>query len=525
MNYYTVETGFSNAIEGALGPLHNYGGSLVAPSKAPGFDLAASVCFKMAKQLEISPEVIANGAASNIDLGYGTVSAFKGFINLRISDEVLVVLAHASFNLTPASNKGRVILDFGGPNIAKPMHVGHLRSLLIGNSLTMILSAVGYEVTTDIHYGDWGFQMGLILAAFADRDPETLEEIEAEYPLATQRAKDDEAFRAFAHAATVALQNYDRDHFARWRKIVKMSKDSVHADLAALGVSFDQHYGESDSQQFIPLVEKQLADTLFESDGAIVANTDYGFLLFRNQAGGYLYPATDLATIAMRHPNKLTKIIYVVDERQSGHFAKVFEVAKLITDAELVHVGFGTVNGPNGKPFRTREGGVPRLSSLIESALEKAKERSESYREIALAAIKFGDLSNSRKTSYAFDLDKFLSFEGRTGPYLLYQVARIHSILAQAQVGPGELVITTPEERDIVRELAFFPRVIQRSADQLEPFVIAEYTYLLAKAFSKDYGNGKKIVDNPSRLTLAKMVLARIEYCLGLLGIEPLVKM
>ncbi len=496
--------------------------AMVGPSKSPDYDISSSGCFSAAKNSEHTPAELACLVAEQIlsTTSIGEITTTGGYINLKLSDEIVISMARLGLWAdVPDSANERVLIDFGGPNIAKPMHVGHLRSMLIGNSLRNILLATGHTVMGDIHYGDWGYQMGLLLAAFPDQEPTTLEELESAYPLATARAKEDEEFRNLAQMATVMLQSGGPCTTARWKRMVDLSKESVHRDIANLGVEFDIHNGESDSHPFIAAVEKKLGDALIESEGALIVETSFGPLMFRNSVGGYLYAATDLATIIQREG--FDRIIYVVDERQADHFKKVFEVArKYLTSMELVHAGFGTINGPDGKPFRTRDGGVPSLDSLLKSAKDKADSD-----EVAMAAIKFGDLSNSRKSSYAFDMDKFVSFEGRTGPYLLYQIARIHSIIGKANVEVSEIVISSPEERAILMMLGSFPRVLERAEMILEPSVIAEYAYLLAKAFSKDYGNGERISDNGSRLAIAEIVLDRLEYCAKLLGMKTLSKM
>lgn len=496
--------------------------AMVGPSKSPAYDISSNGCFSAAKDTEYTPAELACLVAEQILLttSIGEITTTGGYINLKLSDEIVISMARLGlWTDVPDSANEKVLIDFGGPNIAKPMHVGHLRSMLIGNSLRNILLATGHTVVGDIHYGDWGYQMGLLLAAFPDREPASLEELETAYPLASTRAKEDDDFRTKAHDATVALQSGDPHAHGRWMRMVELSKESVHRDIENLGVKFDVYFGESHAHPFITKVEEKLGDALIESEGALIVETRYGPLMFRNSAGGYLYAATDLATIIQREG--FDRIVYVVDERQADHFKKVFEVAnKYLTRMKLVHAGFGTVNGPDGKPFRTRDGGVPSLDSLLKNAKDKADSD-----EVAMAAIKFGDLSNSRKSSYAFDMDKFVSFEGRTGPYLLYQIARIHSIISKANVKVSEIVISSPEERAILMMLGSFPRVLERAEMLLEPSVIAEYAYLLAKAFSKDYGNGERISDNGSRLAIAEIVLDRLEYCAKLLGIDTLSKM
>jgi arginyl-tRNA synthetase len=307
--------------------------------------------------------------------------------------------------------------------------------------------------------------------------------------------------------------------------------ESVGEDCHTLGVTFDEYLGESDSMPCVRFVEHALTarNTLVESDGAMIVNTSHGALMFRNSEGGYLYAATDLATVILRDgmmPDHGTHhALYVVDERQALHFKQVFEVAQQFSPATLEHVGFGTVNGPDGKPFKTRAGGVPKLADLMSEAISKAAERNpKSAKAVALAAIKFGDLINRRTGSYAFDIDKSLRFEGKTGAYMLYQVARIRSIIRQAEVRPGYVEITDADERALALHLLDFFPTVEKAGETRMPHLLAEYAYELSQRFARFYA-GAPIKSSPSRLTLAKSTEAYLSVALDLLGIETVNEM
>lgn len=494
-------------------------------------DLADYMCdaaFGAAKALRRAPAVIAQEVAGMLSQDGYTASVTGGFVNIRLHDDTII---GGLVDFTPRHATGETFfIDSGGPNIAKPLHVGHLRSLVIGDALARILRYCGHRVIKDIHYGDWGYQMGLLLAAF-DKIPTDPDDLETMYPQASARAKIDPEFKAAAQRAVVALQNDDPDTRARWEAICNLSKESVAIDLKTLGVDFDEWLGESDAHAMIPFIAHALTarGTLVESDGALVVHTTDGALMFRNSEGGYLYAATDIATIVQRDnkmPNHGTHTgLYVVDERQSLHFKQVFEVAQQFSPARLEHIAFGTVNGPDGKPFKTRNGGVPRLTDLMSEAIAKAAVRSpDNARDIAMAALKFGDLINRRTGSYPFDLDRALKFEGKTGPYMLYQIVRIKSIIRQREVMMGAIVITTDAERALALHMLQYIPVIEQAGRQRMPHLVAEYAYELSQLFARFYTDGT-IKDNVSRLTLAGHALARLEILMQILGIQPVESM
>ena len=496
---------------------------LVVSSRPEMADYVSDAAFAAARTLRKAPNAIAQAAAELMPCDGYAVEAAAGFLNVTIDDAALAEAA--SFDETIAPKGRTVLIDSGGPNVAKPMHVGHLRSLVIGESLSRILTHLGDRVIRDVHYGDWGFQMGLLLAALPVV-PDTLGELEIAYPAAAARAKEDPEFKARAHRATVALQAGEPEHVGRWMAFRQLSRESSDQDFAKLGVSFDMHLGESDANGFIAETEVLLGDRLVESEGAVVVHTATGPLMFRNGEGGSLYGATDLATLVMRRTSpKPDVVLYVVDERQAQYFAQMFEAATSVTDAKLEHIGFGTVNGADGRPFRTRAGGVPKLGDLLDEAIAKAAERNPDVAvEVGMAAIRFGDLINRRTSGYAFDLERSLRFEGRTGPYMLYQIARIRSIVANAAIDPGEPTIEDAAMRDLALGLVMSRDVIAKAGETRMPHLVAEHAYDLSQRFSRFYA-GASIKDSPGRLRLALLTLERLEVLMGLLGITTVTRM
>lgn len=460
--------------------------------------------------------------------------AGRGFINVRVNNDVLEQAI--GLPLRGKRKNELKILDFGGPNVAKAMHVGHLRSLVIGKSLREILSYQGYDVIADIHWGDWGYQMGLVLCALMsdgfqaeDGDNYTIGHLQKIYPLAAQMAKDNETFHQDAQDLTRRLQSLEPGLVAMWEKVVAATEASVMADLKTLGVEFDLYNGESDTANILPQLELQLMakDLLKISEGAGVihcSNDNLPPLMFRNSEGGYLYAATDLATIQERAKVNPSEIIYVVDQRQELHFRQVFDAAEQMGHTmNLTHSGFGTIQGFDGKPFRTRAGGVPKLRDLLDEAISKALIKNpnpEVARKIAVAAIKFNDLQNKRSTNYAYDIDRALAHEGKTGPYLMYQLVRMNSILNKQNVGVGFVKITNDEERQIILELLNFSNVLDKTVEQLSPHLLADYLYGLAQMFSAYYGK-HTISSEASRVGLVFFLEQYLSRGLQLLGIEP----
>ena len=504
--------------------------------------------------------------------------AGPGFINLTLSDDALTdrareIAADSRLGAEHVDTPRRVVIDYAGPNVAKPMHVGHIRASIIGEAIKRIYRFRGDQVWGDAHFGDWGFQMGLLIVAVGDeqpgspfllddegpfpgQSPVTLDDLERLYPLAAAQARTDLAYRDRARRATAELQAGRPGYRALWRHFVNVSRFALEREFHALGVDFDLWKGESDADPLIPDMINDLdAKGLLVADqGARIVRIakegdkrELPPLLVVSSEGSSMYGTTDLATIVDRRQSQDPELIlYVVDQRQADHFEQVFRAAYLAGYADegsLEHIGFGTMNGTDGKPFKTREGGVLKLNDLIQMATEKARERlreadlgaeldpeafEDTAHKVAVAALKFADLSNFRGTSYVFDLDRFTSFEGKTGPYLLYQAVRIKSLLRMASetgVRAGEITVGEPAERDLVLTLDAFDHAATEAYDRRAPNLIAEHAYRLAQSFSKFYAACPVLVAanddlKQSRLALAQTTLAQLERALDLLGIE-----
>ncbi len=513
--------------------------------------------------------------------------AGPGFLNFTVATRALTARAQAIADdpragASEVKSKRRVVVDYGGPNVAKGMHVGHLRASIIGESVKRLYRFRGDEVWGDAHFGDWGFQMGLVITALEDElggfgdtvkigarlKSLTLDQLEAAYPTAAARARDDVAFRDRARKATAALQGGAEPHRTIWKAMHDVSMAAQKRDFASLGVDFDLWFGESDAD---PLIAEMVRDLetkgLLEDDqgarivrvagpgerkkkklddGAVVEVESPDPLLVISSEGSAMYGTTDLATILQRvRDQNPDLILYVVDQRQGDHFEQVYRAAVkagYIAREALEHVGFGTMNGTDGKPFKTRAGGVLKLSDLIGQAEEKARARlreaeigadfspeefDDVAHKVAIAAIKFADLSNFRGTSYVFDLDRFMSFEGKTGPYLLYQAVRIKSILRKADeagAAPGDIIVAHEAERSLVLALDGFDQALRLSYDKKAPHFLAEHAYALAQAFSAFYSNCPILQSEgpvrASRLALAAATLKQMTLTLDLLGID-----
>jgi arginyl-tRNA synthetase len=558
-------------------------------------DFQSNGALAAAKALKANPRELAARVAERLtnDPRLASVEvAGPGFINLKLADSALSIRAaevaadsaHAGASVVDTPRK--VVIDFAGPNVAKPMHVGHLRSSIIGESLKRIFRFRGDTVWGDAHFGDWGFQMGLLIVAVGDEgkasdfliegdgpfpagSPVSLEDLERLYPAAAAMAKEDAAFRDRARKATAELQGGRPGYRALWAHFVAVSRTALEREFGALGVTFDLWNGESDAD---PVMAEMIAHLeakglLVEDDGARVVHVarpgetrkkklaDGSVieapspppLLVISSEGSAMYGTTDLATILDRRKAiDPDLILYVVDERQAEHFEQVFRAACLAgyaAEGSLDHLGFGTMNGPDGKPFKTRAGGVLKLHDLITMAVDKARERLHEAKlgddlpeaefeaiahKVAVAALKFADLSNSRTTSYVFDLDRFMSFEGKTGPYLLYQAVRIKSLLrkgADQGVMAGPIVIVEAAERDLALTLDAFSQAVTEAYDKRMPHVIAEHAYRLAQGFSKFYAACPVLIapdeaTRGSRMALSKAALDQLETALTLLGID-----
>lgn len=501
-----------------------------------------------------APMMIANDVLARLSenpIFKSITVAPPGFINIILSDEFIAEeslrMAESDRLSLPVMESRKIVIDYGGPNVAKPLHVGHLRTAIIGESLKRLARFLGHEVIGDIHLGDWGLQMGLIISELEREKPNlpyfdaefegeyptdapvTLEDLSRLYPTASLRSKEDEEFRARAMRATFDLQNGRRGYVELWKKFLGLSVTDLKRSYARLGVDFDVWLGESDSAKYVDgllslLDEKKLT---YLSDGALIADVALPTdeepvppIIISKSDGSQLYATTDLATIIQRKsdfdPNE---IWYVVDIRQAMHFKQVFRLAKKAglvgEDCELYHIGFGTMNGRDGKPYKTREGGVMSLSVLIDTAKAAAKEKldaSETARNLSdaekdaisetvgIAALKFGDLINHRTRDYIFDLDRFLSTEGKTGPYLQYTVVRISSLLAKAEAEgklPGKIIAPESDtERELLIKLFSVGDVLIRAFEDKAPNAICEVMFDIAGLLNRFYFENKILAND-----------------------------
>ena len=538
-----------------------------------------------AKLYHKAPIQIAQAVAAELsgcELFESVEAVNPGFLNMKLSGaflaQYLTEMAQSDRLGVPQEETPRtIVLDYGGPNVAKPLHIGHLRSAIIGEGVKRIDRWFGNHVIGDIHLGDWGLQMGLIIAQLQDDQPElpyfddsftggypetapfTISELEKIYPAASARSKEDEAFAARAHDATYQLQSGKRGYRALWRHILNVSVADMKRNYEKLDVQFDVWLGESDAQPYIPKMLKIVEDQnlAVRSEGALVVpvqedtdTKDIPPCILVKSDGATLYATTDLATILQREEDfQPDRIFYLTDKRQNLHFEQVFRVArkaKLVPDTtELQHVGFGTMNGKDGKPFKTRAGGVMRLETLIAEITDFIREKitenqtvSDDELEktagmIALAALKYGDLSNLATKDYVFDLDRFASFEGNTGPYILYTIVRIKSILAKydGDVAAAKLLApTSQEQKDLMLVLSRLQDSLLAAYRDSLPNVICAYIYELAGAANKFYHDVRIITEpDPAQKAsyVALMTLTRraLETCIDLLGFSAPDKM
>ena len=567
-----------------------YGEAAVRVTLSDRPDLCEYQCngaMAAAKQYHKAPAAI---AADIVNILAGdpifteAVSAGPGFINLKLAPGYLsgyLADMDTSDNLgvDPVGAGKTYILDYGGANVAKPLHVGHLRAAIIGESLKRILRYNGYTVIGDVHLGDWGLQMGLIIEELHLRQPDlpyfdpgftgeypeeapfTISDLEEIYPTASGRAKTDEEFAAKAHEATARLQQGDRGYNALFRHIINTSVADLKKNYGKLDVSFDLWKGESDAQPYIPaMIDDMIARGItYESEGALVVDVaeesdpkEIPPCLIRKSDGASLYATTDLATLVEReklyHPDG---ILYVVDKRQAMHFVQVFRTARkagiIRPETELFHLGFGTMNGKDGKPFKTREGGVMRLEYLISDISDAVYDRimeggSLTEEEakatsgiIGLAALKYGDLSNQATKDYVFDVDRFTSFEGNTGPYILYTIVRIKSILRrfaeQGGASDGAILPAASEgEKALQLQLSRANDVISGACADYAPHRLCQYIYEVSNAFNTFYHETKILSEPDSERQLGYIALLRLTGkvltdCIHMLGFEAPEKM
>ena len=543
---------------------------------------AMAAAKKYRKAPYIIAEDIVRAASGKEDLPFLVEAVKPGFLNLNVkpgylASAVSAMRGDADLQVIREAEPKKIIIDYGGPNVAKPLHVGHLRAAVIGESIKRICRAVGNEVLGDVHLGDWGLQMGLIIAEMEERNPHlpyfaegeaaypeeapfTIAELEEIYPTASAKSKADEAFREKALKATHELQSGRPGYRALWNKIMEISVNDLKRNYERLHVFFDLWKSESDAQPYIPEMISMLKEEGIArmDDGALIVDVarpedrkEVPPCIILKSDGSSLYSTTDLATIVERM--KLfapDRIIYVVDKRQAMHFEQVFRTVRkagiVREDTDLVHVGFGTMNGKDGKPFKTRDGGVMRLESLlneIEEEMEGKIRDNKNVREedargtaekVALAAVKYGDLSNQAAKDYVFDTEKFTSFEGNTGPYILYTIVRIKSILRKAEEEADRdaalraeefLPPAGEEEKALMLDLLDYGSVVSDAYHELAPHKICAYIYRLSNDFNRFYHGTRILGEEDAKrrasylalLDLTKEVLTR---CIDLLGFD-----
>ena len=558
-------------------------------------DFQCNGCMGAAKQAgmnprelaaKIAPRIAEHAAVDRVDV------AGPGFLNITVSDSALAEQAafigsDEKAGGGSASDAEKVVIDFGGPNVAKPMHVGHLRSAVIGDTLVRLLRFLGDDVTGDVHLGDWGLQMGLLIVAVLDEQPDlayfdaencgpfpseppvTMEDLSRLYPMASARSKEDEVYAKRAQEAVAEMQAGRPGYRALLKHFIDVSVAALKVDYSFLDVSFDLWKGESDVDPLIaPMIEElKSAGHAKQDDGAWIIdiakegenvetvgkdgqprlkNPMPPFMLV-NSRGATGYHATDLATIKDRIETIAPdRILYVVDQRQALHFEQVYRASDKVgylSQDKLEHLGFGTVNGADGKPFKTREGGTLRLADLNAMALEEATkrigeaglsgdiaddEKAEIGKLVARAALRFADLQNQRTTNYVFDLERFTSFEGKTGPYLLYAAVRLKALLRRADAecfAPGKIEIGASEERKLVLALDGFALALRLAREKRMPHYVCEHVYALSQAFGAFYAacpifkDGVEDAVRASRLALCQTVLHQLETGLQIIGI------
>jgi arginyl-tRNA synthetase len=558
--------------------------SLGAVRRSDRPDLADFQCngaMAAAKKLGKNPREIATVVVEALKASPLVASsevAGPGFINVRLSADGLSkraaeIAQDERAGASKVQTPRRVVMDFGGWNVAKEMHIGHLRSTVIGDSLQRLFRFMGDQVTSDVHLGDWGLQMGQLInevkleqpglpyfdesfsGPYPEQSPVTMDDLSRLYPQASGKSKTDEVRREEDRKATAELQAGRPGYRALWRHFCNVTRVGLERECRSLGVTFDLWKGESDAEPFIPeIVEDLKSRGIAEFDaGAWIVRVaresdkkEMPPIILVNKDGAIGYHGSDLGTIVDRKRSIDPQLsLYIVDQRQALHFEQVFRASDLagyLPEKELEHLGFGTVNGPDGKPFKTREGGILKLHEFIAQADEvatarmkeaelgadvSAAEQADIAHKVAVAAIKFSDLSNVRTTNYIFDLDRFISFEGKTGPYLLYAAVRIKSLARRAEtegVKPGPITVELDAERALVLALDAFNDALRGAYDKRMPHILCEHAYALGQAFSGFYSAAPILVESDpakkaSRLALALATLKQLEIVLGLIGI------
>lgn len=534
-----------------------------------------------AKLYHKAPIMIANQVVESLqdnEMFESVEAVMPGFINIKLNSEFVAKYLNdmKEADKYGCENKApeTIVIDYGGANVAKPLHIGHLRSAVIGESVKRIERFMGNKVISDVHLGDWGLQMGLIITELECRKPDlvyfdesytgeypeeapfTISELEEIYPCASAKSKVDEEFKEKAHQATLKLQSGYAPYTAIWKHIMKVSVEDLKKNYGNLNVDFDLWKGESDAQPYIPgliqdLIDKKLA---YESQGALVVDIskeddtkELPPCIVRKSDGAALYATSDLATIIQREQDyKPNHYIYVADKRQELHFTQVFRVSKKANivdeNTKMEFLGFGTMNGKDGKPFKTRDGGVMRLENLIaqinkavydkimENRTVSEEEANNTAKIVGLAALKYGDLSNQASKDYIFDIDRFASFEGNTGPYILYTTVRIKSILEKYKAESGNADVNLPvintdngSQMQLMLEVAKFNEIIENAAEELAPHKICSYVYDLSNAFNRFYHETKILAEEDQTkkagyIALINLTINVLEQCIDLLG-------
>ncbi len=540
-----------------------------------------------AKEYKKAPYIIAEEVVNQVeDNVFECIEVVKpGFINIKVSPAFLTDYCNEMLknNIHKYKSNGKkVIIDYGGPNIAKPLHVGHLRPAVIGESIKRIHKFMGDDIIGDIHLGDWGLQMGLIIEELKERKPNlpyfdkeykgeypkeapfTIDELEDIYPAASAKTKTNEQsteeeiknaseFLENARINTGLLQQFDRGYYELWKKIVQVSLEDLKKNYKRLNVDFELWLGESDSQKYVPemIEEMKKRNIIYESDGAMVVDVEepedkikINPCMILKRGGVSCYQTTDLATLLQREKEyNPEEIIYVVDKRQELHFTQIFRCAKkaelVDKNTKLTFLGFGTINGKDGKPFKTRDGGVMRLENLIDeinekvySKMQKNNKVTEETRKIAeivgLSALKYADLSNQISKDYIFDTEKFTSFEGNTGPYILYTIVRIKSIIKKylnthSTFMDANILLPKDEiEKRIMLCMADFYRIIEQAYEKNAPYIICNYIYELSNLFNTFYNKTKILEEEEnnakSYINLINLMQMILEKCIDLLG-------
>ncbi len=592
--FNSVQEYLGNAIKSSLRlcSFEDNNMNLVSNSQRPEIaDFQSNICFALSKKCGIAPLEVANKIVANISKEvkkyFDIEIVSPAFINFKFTDEGLIEIANtllnnSNYGIDKNIGSGKtVVLDYGGANVAKELHMGHLRSPIIGEAITRLYKLFGYKTVGDVHLGDWGLQMGLVMAMLEEKGmlkyyfgetnekpAITLDFLNENYPLASKRSKVDAEFKSKAETFTLRLQRLEEPYYSIFKDIREVSVNAIKRNYETLNCNFDLWYGESDAQKYIErtvntFIEQGLTK---ESDGATIVevkkegehipipkkNPDDPSerqlyknpmppVIIKKHNGGDLYATTDIATIMQRVEDfkNLSEIVYIVDKRQATHFEGVFRASKMSgiapRDLKLTHIGYGTMNGRDGKPFKTRDGGSIKLEDIINLVRSKAEEKLKQNGtevggvdialQIGVSAMKFGDLSNEVSRDYVFDLDSFMSFEGKTGPYLQYTAVRINSILNKAEGFERKISTTSILEKNIVLEILKLTNSYMTALKELSPSVLCNALYNLASAYSTFYNNTKILseadkVKRDSYLSLSKLVFEKLKQGLDVLAID-----